>query len=550
MALTKAHNRMIAGSYISVKDFGAVGDGVTDDSAAIQAAFNQAAADQINAVYTGSSNAVNGGPTVYFPVGVYRMNTKLDVGVTRHVSMMGSGKVLILGDTSLARGVDFISGTGLRYLTASNIQFQNFDTVFDISTNNLDLSRWDFDNVQAEAVNLFIDTDSHSTSRSTIVSFRDCIWQYSVNRIARIFCDNVTFDNCWIGSGTANNAIYANSSLSFFGCVFVPAGNNTNSTGRSAVYLTNDNGAGGVANDTHRGVVFSGCRMSNEGGQGPIVVCDFPLVADSVQITPSILFSGCNLTGFTPAPYEAGNSENGIVYLLQYPASIKFDSCSFSTLGSGNGKLVAKSDGLVSAAPDAFIIDVDDATYYNAQRAVGQVSSYTIAGSLREFINNPAPYLFRDVYENGNLNVGDSGTAGTKKATFTLTSGWSDLTYSAPITFLLYLGGQGTAGIAGPNDVSYSGTSVYLVSVSFFFSGSNQAKIAYTKLHGDTFGNGSNADCDIVSMHFGTGDTGSASAPRATSYDVTVVFGTNVLIGSARFVPGFEKISRYGSNPQ
>tara|TARA_R110000803_G_scaffold38694_2_gene83648 strand:+ start:830 stop:2164 length:1335 start_codon:yes stop_codon:yes gene_type:complete len=38
MALTKAHNRMITGSPVNVLDFGAVGDGTTDDTAAIQAA--------------------------------------------------------------------------------------------------------------------------------------------------------------------------------------------------------------------------------------------------------------------------------------------------------------------------------------------------------------------------------------------------------------------------------------------------------------------------------------------------------------------------------
>ena len=43
MALTKAHKRMLAELYVDVRDFGAVGDGVTDDTAAIQAALDSTA---------------------------------------------------------------------------------------------------------------------------------------------------------------------------------------------------------------------------------------------------------------------------------------------------------------------------------------------------------------------------------------------------------------------------------------------------------------------------------------------------------------------------
>lgn len=53
--------------YVSVKDFGAVGDGVTDDTAAINAAISYAA------------TAINGatGMSVYFPTGTYLISSKI-----------------------------------------------------------------------------------------------------------------------------------------------------------------------------------------------------------------------------------------------------------------------------------------------------------------------------------------------------------------------------------------------------------------------------------------------------------------------------------------
>jgi hypothetical protein len=73
MALTKVYNRMISGSTANVVDFGAVGDGVTDDTAAIQAAFD----------------SQTSGGVVNFPEGTYLCNSKITT--TNHVSLIGEG---------------------------------------------------------------------------------------------------------------------------------------------------------------------------------------------------------------------------------------------------------------------------------------------------------------------------------------------------------------------------------------------------------------------------------------------------------------------------
>jgi len=61
MSLTKASYSMITGAPANVLDFGAVGDGVADDTAAIQAAFNSGIKD------------------IYIPKGTYRITSTLTI---------------------------------------------------------------------------------------------------------------------------------------------------------------------------------------------------------------------------------------------------------------------------------------------------------------------------------------------------------------------------------------------------------------------------------------------------------------------------------------
>jgi len=85
MALTKATNNMISGALVNVLDFGATGDGATDDTAAIHNAIS----------------SLPSGGTVFFPIGIY----KCALTITQYnIILKGAGKrsTQISNNTSLA----------------------------------------------------------------------------------------------------------------------------------------------------------------------------------------------------------------------------------------------------------------------------------------------------------------------------------------------------------------------------------------------------------------------------------------------------------------
>ena len=83
MALTKVSYSMIDGAVVNVKDFGATGDGVTNDTVAVQAAIDSLAAT---------------GGTVFFPTGEYRIARNIGTNdrwgvkvVNSNITLAGTG---------------------------------------------------------------------------------------------------------------------------------------------------------------------------------------------------------------------------------------------------------------------------------------------------------------------------------------------------------------------------------------------------------------------------------------------------------------------------
>lgn len=90
MSLTKVTYSMISGTYVNALDYGAVGDGVNDDTGAIQDAIDAAVA----------SNGV-----VYIPAGSYKTTAPINIYGECSVYGAGIGKTVIKPTTAVAEAV-------------------------------------------------------------------------------------------------------------------------------------------------------------------------------------------------------------------------------------------------------------------------------------------------------------------------------------------------------------------------------------------------------------------------------------------------------------
>ncbi len=156
---------------INVKDYGAVGDGVTDDTSAIQLAFNTAYGT--SAAPHGSSSAILNKP-VFFPAGVYITTTTLTLSYVKGPWIYGAGmnatQIKYTGTASTSSPTNVIFANGFAYGRVENMSFNT--TAGNSTAANTCCFNWNWDNtIQNTTFMDFINCGFYNATYGMLVAY-------------------------------------------------------------------------------------------------------------------------------------------------------------------------------------------------------------------------------------------------------------------------------------------------------------------------------------------------------------------------------------------
>jgi hypothetical protein len=318
---------------INVKDFGAVGDGVADDTAAIQAAL-----DSIPTAYSPISNPAS----IYFPNGQYNISSQLWVksyntgftcdsfnGATIKLTNFSAESAILVRspfantnlygfswlNVNLIRGASSTYQIGIILEACDNThmldaEIAGFPTCLDIRSGRnchyTTLRLSDFGSTAPnEGVGLLqIDGSSYLTTPTFFTHlFTNCMIAGSKYCVRIKGGDYLSFSNCYIGGGETGDVLiaegttYANYDNYFDNCYFDFAQDNPD-TVRAAVTITGGNKNNTKITDCRFGPWGVGVKIDS--GYDPVITitgCIFqrahtPILMTSVANATSLVLTG------------------------------------------------------------------------------------------------------------------------------------------------------------------------------------------------------------------------------------------------------------------
>jgi hypothetical protein len=291
-------------NVFNVIDYGAVGDGVTDDTVAIQAAIDAVIA--------------NVGGQVFFPYGTYAFTT-LDISDSTSITLLGPNHRMSGDGATLTTAVTG-SGIAVDARNADNFMIENLAIKYSSSsfTGVLLHLGWSGTggSTKAKIVNSRLASTNAITVRTAVLVHLSGTHTVVFDHVAfdgadkgvigltgvfdsTDFSNGITFNGCSFESTTTSHIYNPGVAWTFVGCVFEAVDGDPNAmtgvtnAGRNVSFygcwFGDDTTAGTWINWTGKGLVLSGCHLSAEHTDSAFLT--LPGVNTGVNVT------GCSLRG-------------------------------------------------------------------------------------------------------------------------------------------------------------------------------------------------------------------------------------------------------------
>ncbi len=181
--------------YVSIKDFGAVGDGKTDDTKAIQEAIDYAqkqghSQQNVPGAYDSYTIYFGAAKTAFFPTGIYIISAPLKAGSYLH--FLGEKAVLVSSKTK-TRAIDAIQVVAWQ-ANIEGLQYVGFNNALKLNNNNIDLGKITISNCDFMDNNKAIQLEA----TSSIAIIRENRFFNNAKVLDDIICEKIDMRDNWI----------------------------------------------------------------------------------------------------------------------------------------------------------------------------------------------------------------------------------------------------------------------------------------------------------------------------------------------------------------